>query len=177
MAPNVMVQHTTHGVIVAGVKGWREWTFFVSWDCSKVEVEAPQGEEVTRELWRKMPMGTLFRLAKREQSRVTMAAADALTDDTDPFSSEHLQAVRRMYRAALRSGVPPRQAIGDHFQVSSRTVDRWISATRKRGLLLSWPEEQELLMKPGPNWPRLRKEPCPRPTEKSAGDAEPVARS
>jgi len=51
------------------------------------------------------------------------------------ITPKHLEAVASVYRSANEEGLPPTQAVAQHFKTSHSTAARWVGMARKRGLL------------------------------------------
>ena len=123
-----------------------------------VSVVAPPGEGIDYETWRKIPIGTLLRLASDPTSAV-LAHAAGLVPDPDslkrrPYSDDRLCAVVDVYRYAVSQGAPPRAVIRETFgPLATKTVDRWLRRARDKGLLGEWSDERTAEIAP-PKGPR-----------------------
>jgi hypothetical protein len=147
-----MVTAGEHGVTVRSLPGWSGWTFRLiprpTGDGTAVrgiEVVAPEGQAITPDRFRRVPIGTLLRFVTDPWPHVTAVVANLVPDPRSirAYSPEHLEAVATIYRFAVSQGVPPRRAIADHFGVADKTVDRWLPRARERGLLGSWADERQ----------------------------------
>jgi transposase-like protein len=137
-----------------GWSGWESWTFEITTGIvgggrpavTAVAVTAPEGEAVTAARFKKIPVALLIRLAVSPAPHVAGAAAHVAPDPAAlrarAYSTEHLCAVAAVYRFALSQGVAPRDVIAAHFDVSTKTVDRWLRRARERGVLGGYAEER-----------------------------------
>jgi hypothetical protein len=141
------------GSTIRSLPGWEGWTFDVTPGTvagipavTAIKVTAPEGEPVTAGKFKRIPVALLIRLAVDRSPHVAGVAARVAPDPARlrarPGSPEHLAAVVTLYRFALSQSVPPRDAIAAHFDVSTKTVDRWLSRARESGVLGSYAEER-----------------------------------
>lgn len=121
-------------MIITGIRRWPDWTFDINEDQTQVTITAPTDTKITRENWRQLPIGTALRQA--QQAHITAT----ITPPTDhhSFTADHLQAVADLYQSTPQA---PRLLIATTYQVSTRTVDRWIKAARQAGILEPWKEK------------------------------------
>jgi hypothetical protein len=113
---------------------------------ASVEITAPPGVAVTVNDYKRVPIGTLLRYASDPSAAVRAHVAGLVPDAAQlkarPYTKEHLCAVVTVYRYAVSQGVPPRATLVDLFDVAAKTVDRWLTEARQRGLLGKWVEER-----------------------------------
>lgn len=119
-------------------KDWPGWAFDIEPDAQRITVHAPPGHPITREAWRNMPIGKILRAARQNGVHVIV---DPLGVSGKSLTEDHLQTVVKIYRTACAEKAAPRLAIAHHFEVSAKTVDRWISAARAQEILGSWKDE------------------------------------
>jgi hypothetical protein len=135
------VRTSLYGMRVEDVDGWPGWTFVVrpalNGGVAAIEVIAPQGHAMTLEEFRRAPYPLLRRLCGRSTA---VAQVSALVPDperyrADPYSRTSLEVVVMLYRYAVSQTVGPRQLIADVYDVSEKTVQRWLRRARTLGLL------------------------------------------
>ncbi|AVT37398.1 hypothetical protein [Plantactinospora sp. BB1] len=100
----------------------------------RVVVEADDGQEVTGERLRELPVARLLRLATQGAVAPYLAQHPADMGKAGP-TTETLQQVARVYRLALLSGDAPTQAVAEWLAVPRSTAGRWVTRARDRGLL------------------------------------------
>jgi Helix-turn-helix domain len=146
-----MVTAGEHGVTVRSLPGWEGWVFRLmprltdgGTEVGGVEVVAPDGQAITPDRFRRVPVGTLLRFVTDPWPHVTAVAANLAPNPhaLTTYSQEHLDAVAIIYRFAVSQGVPPRRTIAEHFDIADKTVDRWLRRARERGLLGTWADER-----------------------------------
>jgi hypothetical protein len=105
-----------------------------SW--AAVEVIAPRGEPVTVDAFKRVPIGTLLRLASDPSAAVRAHVAGLVPDPESlkrrPYSAEHLCAVVDVYRYAVSQDAP-RATLAELFDVADKTVDLLGSWAAERG--------------------------------------------
>lgn len=151
--PGPLVTWSERGVVVRHLPNWPNWIFRLTpvavgdrTIVASVEISAPTGEPVTVYAYKRVPIGTLLRLASDPTAAVRAVVA-GLVPDADalkrrPYSTEHLCAVIDVYRYAISQDAPPRATLAELFDVADKTVDRWLRRARDRGLLHTWDEER-----------------------------------
>lgn len=147
------VRFGTGGVTVQGLPDWEGWSFTVQVrptappSARAVTVTPPADQAVTAEVWRRLPIGTVLRLAtssEQESLVVALTTADTAGPDTRPYggSPEHTSEVVRLYRTALGQGLNPRDVIARRYDVTPKTVSRWLAEIRDAGELDSYAAER-----------------------------------
>lgn len=121
-----------------------------------IEATAPAKVAITADRFRRIPIGTLLRLAVDPFPAVAAVAANVAPDPARfrAYSPAHLAAVVAVYRAAVGQGAPPSEAIANHFGVQRVTVDRWLKRARNQGLLGPWAQERAREIRPPGGWPK-----------------------
>jgi hypothetical protein len=138
---SLSVRTSVYGIHVEDVDGWPGWAFVVrptrDGGVHSVEAIAPPGHPMTFEEFRRVPYRLLRRLCGQSTS---LAQAMALVPNPDrykarPYSRAHLDVVVMLYRYAVSQTVPANALIADVFEVSEKTVQRWLRRARILGLL------------------------------------------
>lgn len=119
------------------------WSVTVTFATNAVTLTPPPGGHVDAIQWRKVNIGQVLRAADalRRDDVIQVLLSALAGDGGDPSSSSrggkraHLQRVAQVYRLAIEHGIPPRDALSEHFEAESRTTQRWITDARKAGLL------------------------------------------
>jgi hypothetical protein len=141
------------GVTVRELPGWSGWQFRLTpipvgdrLVVGAVQVIAPAGQPVTVETYKRVPIGTLLRMATDPRAAVDAHVAGLVPNAAElcarPYTPEHLAAVALVYRYAVSQGVAPRPVLVELFGVVTKTVDRWLRRARARGLVGSYDEER-----------------------------------
>jgi hypothetical protein len=139
------------GISVRSLPGWSGWEFRLiprrvggRPAVGAIEVIAPVDTAINPDRLRRVPFGTLAKLATDSWPHVTAVAANLAPEPRAlrAYSSEHLNAVVTIYRYAISQGVPPRRVLAEHFGVSDKTVDRWLRRARQKYLLGDWHDER-----------------------------------
>jgi hypothetical protein len=132
-------------VTVTGLRRMPGWTFHVSVllppDAGRprvlaVEASAPDGDAITAQNYRRIPIGEVIRLAVSGLRSPLMAlVAESLGTAVGPRpyggDVEHLKAVATLYRTALSQGLPVLDAVAEMLGVTTKTVSRYLSEARK----------------------------------------------
>jgi hypothetical protein len=130
--------------------------------CRAIEVRAADGEAVTGETLRRLPVAKLTRQAVAGAARLYQPVTDggppifhltgapvrahadfynSYTRDArrprrgSPLTPQHLAQVAALYRAALQRGDPPTQTIASEMHAARSTAARWVALAREQGLL------------------------------------------
>jgi hypothetical protein len=130
--------------------------------CRAIEIRAADGEAVTGEALRRLPVAKLTRQAVAGAARLYQPIADggppifrlsgqparvhadfynSYTQDArrprrgSPLTREHLAQVAELYRAALQRGDPPTRTIATELHAARSTAARWVALAREQGLL------------------------------------------
>lgn len=144
-----VVEHDTETATISGISTWPGWRFVVALDESWVKVIPPDDQAITPRVWKAMPIGYVLRLASNSWTTATFArvverrrAGRGRPRRPMGGSPKHSAVVAHTYRAALRRGDKPRDAVIEFFGVSEKTADRWLAEARACGELGSYLDEK-----------------------------------
>jgi hypothetical protein len=129
--------------------------------CRGIEIRAADGEAVTGEALRRLPVAKLTKQAvaaaalhrtvtddgtpilnlTRQPARLHADFYNSYTQDArrprrgSPLTPQHLAQVAALYRAALQRGDPPTRTIATELHAARSTAARWVALAREQGLL------------------------------------------
>jgi hypothetical protein len=139
------------GVRATGLKGLDGWSVEANAETGAVTLTPAQGQTVTPDAWRKVPVATIVRAAQRVRNGDLLALllASIAASGGDPRLSsrggkrDHLERVAAIYRLALQHDLLPATVLHKVFgTVSERTPQHWIAEARKAHLLRSYSDEK-----------------------------------